>query len=158
MSAALTAARRFRDDLLIKITERAALADRATKWSWDYGSDSCYTGPDTLTPQEAVFTADGKACIALTGDVDDAQSIADADFIAAHDPADSLRRCQAESNTVARHAPHLTPGGVVCERCANQPPYPCADVRDIAAVYNHPHADARNIVAIRNSVTGSESL
>ena len=75
-----------------ELAEIEARLKAATPGPWRYNKSKCYR-PGTngaqavVTDQEAVFASADGPTIALTGNVDDPQSMADADFIA-HAPTD----------------------------------------------------------------------
>lgn len=82
--------------------ERAARA--ATPGPWRYNPDKHNRPPYSSAYEEAVFTGPAGAdaiCIAGTGPSDDPQSMADAAYIARHDPARVLAECAAKRRILA---------------------------------------------------------
>jgi hypothetical protein len=137
---------RFDDD------ERPARA--ATAGPWRHNPDKHWRKPGTSWFEEAVFSGapgENAVCVAGTGETDDPQSMADAAFIAHHDPARVLAEVEAKRRLVKLHEPVVLRGGAgaqyfetttVCRSC--EPPrqfpenaFPCPTLRVLAL----PHAD-----------------
>jgi hypothetical protein len=92
---------RFDDD------ERPARA--ATAGPWRHNPDKHWRKPGTSWFEEAVFSGapgENAVCVAGTGETDDPQSMADAAFIAHHDPARVLAEVEAKRRTVEEYATH----------------------------------------------------
>lgn len=82
------------DDLVVflraRLDEDERAARAATPGPWRHGPDKHWRKPGTSWFEEAVFAGpSGKdaTCVAGTGETDDPQSMADAAFVARHDPA-----------------------------------------------------------------------
>jgi hypothetical protein len=88
-------------------------------------------GPWTIEPNRSVRAGDDLVVASVTAR-DLWPSARDASFIAVNDPAHVLRTIQAHRKIVGRHE-----RGVFhpdeCGRCND--PFPCPDVRSIAAIY-----------------------
>lgn len=82
--------------------ERAARA--ATSGPWRYDADKMWNLPGMHFGEEFIGAGPvGKAiCVAGTGPADDPQSMADAAFIARHDPARVLREVEAKRDVIVR--------------------------------------------------------
>ena len=96
------------DDLAAWLTqiwdERERLAKKATPGPWRHDPRKHWRKPGTAWFEEAVFAGPaGKdaTCVAGTGESDDPQSIYDAAFIAANDPATVLARIAADRQILA---------------------------------------------------------
>ena len=65
-------------------------------------------------------------------------------YVTAHDPARALREVARNRGVVERHVPFAIAGYTGCSWCENEDatPWPCPDVRDLAAVYGY-HPDYR---------------
>lgn len=133
------------DDIAVWLTaiwdQDVQLAQKATPGPWRHDPRKHWRKPGTAWFEEAVFAGPaGKdaECIAGTGESDDPQSIYDAAFIAAHDPASVLARIAADRKLLELHAPFQGlehPHPSYCEACGAS--WPCATVRLLAL----PHAD-----------------
>ncbi|MEV0164353.1 DUF6221 family protein [Nonomuraea fuscirosea] len=90
--------------------ERGARDATPGPWSYDPGKE-WYDGDDfvTMTNGQEFVGYGGlspfRGAVCITGDAGHVQSAKDAEYIAAHDPARTLRETEARRRTLARHAP-----------------------------------------------------
>ncbi|MFI6681856.1 DUF6221 family protein [Kribbella sp. NPDC050470] len=123
------------------------LARKATPGPWRHDPRKHWRKPGTAWFEEAVFAGPaGKdaECIAGTGESDDPQSIYDAAFIAAHDPASVLARIAADRKILELHGQvDVREGGASsCATCAvtanwelDPEDWPCRTLRLLASPY-----------------------
>ena len=114
------------DRLLAEVERRKALAAAAMPGPWEFykaAHDVCVQSADrqwVIYYTSAADTADEVA-----------RQLADAAFIAAHDPADALRRYERDLKTLARHYESMHDwGGGACSDDAKD--WPCEDILDLA--------------------------
>lgn len=136
-----------------RLAEDEAAARAATAGPWRYNPSKHYHRPNSPEFEESVFAGPPGAdavSIALTGETDDRQSMADAAHIARHDPARVLREVTAKRAIVEQHTPdlilHSSETPQFCPVCfysdANVERHPCPTLRHLAAVWSdHPDFD-----------------
>jgi hypothetical protein len=150
--------------LLARITEDEAVARAATAGPWRHNPRKVWyqdanklraarSGNPFITGGEEFVGAgpdDGDnettVGVATTGPEDDPQAMADAAFIARHDPARVLAECAAKRAIIDEHREgrfFTTHQGCVVCRTGDGPMlpvnYPCPTVRALATIYaNHP--------------------
>lgn len=150
--------------LTARLAEDEATARAATAGPWRYNPGKHYRREWTVEFEESVFagpTGDSATSIALTGESDDLQSMADAAHIAHHDPARVLREVAAKRRIMERHSrydgsKHLD----YCAGCSSgdDSGYPdvaledCPELQDMAFIWNEnedwsiawcPHVEGR---------------
>jgi hypothetical protein len=131
------------DRLVAEVERRKALAVAATPGPWTT------SGPDTIAEwmiygekwavANAIVSEYHGDAMALRGGPDGDQANRNADYIAAHDPADARRRYEHYERVLERHAPLLHRfEGLLCRGCYNDSklgecdPWPCDDITDLA--------------------------
>jgi hypothetical protein len=127
-----------------QLDEDERVAQAATTGPWRYDPTQHHREPGTVRFSEGVFTGPAgrdATCVAITGETDDPQSMADAAHIARHDPARVLaevergrRDIAAKRRILAEHRPVLAddvPGLAMC--FADNEVMPCDHVRWLAA-------------------------
>ena len=118
------------DRIRAALDQEEALALAATPGPWvSYGDRSApYYGEDDPPPPDywRVAVDDERAHL-------DAEYAADAEYVAAQDPARTLRRIEADRRVLARH---VALDKMWCTYCGPMWIWPCGDVRDLAARYD----------------------
>jgi hypothetical protein len=153
-------------DLVARLTERLDETERiaraATPGPWRYNPAKQWHAPADLAARRngeeyvAAGSPDNPVCVAVTGAADNLLSMADARFIALHDPAAVLRVVAAHRKILDLHASseyRINYGGIPrtvlqCEHCASlchsgsglscdspDAPYPCETVQIVAEAY-----------------------
>lgn len=116
--------------LRARLDEDEQAAKAATSGPWRYSEGKHWRKPGTSWFEEAVFAGEvGRAatCVAGTGETDDPQSMADAAFIARHDPARALAEVTAKRRILQRYADNAVDE------------WPLFPLLELAAVYaDHP--------------------
>lgn len=109
------------DDLVrwftVQLDEDERIARAATGGPWRYNPDKHWRRPGTSWFEEGVFAGapgEGAICVAGTGETDDPPSMADAAFIAEHDPARVLREIEAKREIVRQANLYLCDSGPGC--------------------------------------------
>lgn len=142
------------DDLHVRlvaaVTARLELARRAEYSNDDWAANpTADLGPRVGPWQRDVAYAVWNCTDEVDGCPEEARGwSAEARFIAAHDPADAIRRHEAALRVLQRHRPQpgdwsLAAGHeheICCRACAEidhdvSQPWPCDDIRDVAASY-----------------------
>lgn len=133
--------------LTAAVNERLEVARAAVPGPWGYNpGKQWHDGEDfvTLTNGQEFVSYGGPSpftgCVCITGPADHPQSMADARFIAANDPATVIRYSERDLRVLARHHPDAgeTLLGVPAALCAGHPiwtRYPCDEIRDLATPY-----------------------
>jgi hypothetical protein len=93
--------------LRARLDEDEAVVRAATAGPWRHDPTKHHRLPGTAQFEEAVFAGppgSAATCIAATGETGDAQSMADAAYIARHDPVRARAEAEAKRAIVDRYA------------------------------------------------------
>jgi hypothetical protein len=134
--------------LTAAVEKRLAVAEAATPGPWRYNPNKAWHLPEDLASRRngeefvGAGPLDATIGVAATGPADHPQSMADAAFIAANDPARIIRDCRRDLKVLARHRPRGSFSG--SQRCIDDDePWPCAEAADLAEAYEIGVDDAK---------------
>jgi hypothetical protein len=130
--------------LTAAVEKRLAVAEAATPGPWRYNPNKAWHLPEDLASRRngeefvGAGPLDATIGVAATGPADHPQSMADAAFIAANDPARIIRDCRRDLKVLERHhtyglqlAPEFRKGCVHCQQGGGV----CAEIRGLAEAY-----------------------